>query len=322
MSLFYSLGTFEILLLVVFGVMYLLYVLKVIGAAKQLNSGYSKVFMKLILRTAYFLLCLFALLGPSFGQQEKDIKAIGKDIYMAVDLSESMNASDVQPTRLEKIKFELARVVESFNSDRISIIIFSNEAFVQCPLTFDQGILRTWIESLSTRLVPNSGTDFGAPLRMVINKIENETQNGSAPKAKIILLISDGEDFGDSTDEALKDIEEKGIQLFTLGIGTERGSKIPTSYGFKRNKSGEEVVTKLENSSLKNMASKTGGKYFEINENQNDIDRLINTIELVEGEVRDVRKLDVTTNKFYYFLGLALILMAFDAMFVVKLFRL
>ena len=321
MNWYKPLESIEIVLAGLFLLFYLLYLIRVIRVANALNTGFYAVFYKILLRTVYFALIIIALLGPSFGESSKEIRSIGKDIYIAVDLSESMNAFDIQPTRLEKLKFELKNIVESFNSDRIGLIIFSSEAFVQCPLTYDQSALHLFIEGLSTQLVPNTGTDFGPPLRMALVKLEDEESLVTRQKSKIIIMISDGEDFGDDTESIASEVENSGIKLFTLGIGTNKGSKIMTRRGFKKKQDGTDVISKLNPVSLKSLALKSGGKYFEINESKNDVTRLINTIGLVEGELRESRKLDVSDNKYYYFLGLALFLIVLDILIGFKTIR-
>ena len=186
------------------------------------------------MRSLAICLIIVALLGPSFGETTKEVKSEGKDIYLAVDLSQSMNAFDIQPTRLEKVKFELKKIVESFSSDRIGLIIFSSEAFVQCPLTYDQSALNLFINTLNTSLVPNAGTDFGAPLNMALDKIDEIETAVTQQKAKIILMISDGEDFGDQTEEAAEKVVQSGVQLFALGVGTEVGSKLDSRTDLKQ----------------------------------------------------------------------------------------
>ena len=133
MCWFNSLGTFEYVSIGIFLIAYLLYSFRVFRLSRFLGTLHGSVIPKLILRTAFFALIIIALLGPSFGNDSKEVKSIGKDIMIAIDLSNSMNAVDIQPSRLEKIKYELANIIEEFNSDRIGLIIFSSEAFVQCP---------------------------------------------------------------------------------------------------------------------------------------------------------------------------------------------
>jgi Ca-activated chloride channel family protein len=209
-------------------------------------------------------------------------------------------------------------VVESFNSDRIGVIIFSSEAFMQCPLTYDQNALNLFIETMNSSLVPASGTDFAPPLRMALTKMENQEESGNQQKSKVIILISDGEDFGEESSDIAKDIEKKGIKLFTLGVGTEKGSQIYSGRSYKTDRNGNAVVSKLNSSALKTLADKTGGQYFEINESRNDVSRLINTISNIEGEVRDARFVDVSANRYYYFLIGALILIVLDVLINVR----
>lgn len=322
MNWVYTFDTFELILIAGFLVAYLLYVMRLYRIKSKLNVPVSKWLIKFLVRSVYFSLLMMALLGPSFGSASREIKSVGKDIFICVDLSQSMNAFDVQPTRIEKVKFELQNIVEAFTSDRIGLIMFSNEAYMQCPLTYDNNALNLFIQALNTDLVPNSGTDFGPPLEMALKKLVADETSVARQKSKIIVLISDGEDFGEETEAVAERIENEGIKLFTLGVGTERGSKIMTRRGFKKNNQGEEVVSRINTSSLKKLASETGGQYFEINKSRNDVERLINTINDIEGELRDSKQVDTQSNKYYYFLFAALILMLIDLFISVKVIRL
>jgi Ca-activated chloride channel family protein len=254
-------GLTEIIFIAFFVALYVFYIIRVVRIARSLNTSFSTIFIKIGIRTIMFSLLIIALLGPSFGSSKQEVKSVGKDIMICVDLSKSMDAFDIQPTRLEKIKFEMKKVVDAFNSDRIGIIIFSSEAFMQCPLTYDQNALSLFIESINTGLVPSSGTDFGPPLRMAMKKMEEDNTRTDA-KSKIIILISDGEDFGDDTADAAQEIEDEDIKLFTLGIGTEKGGQIRSGSGYKMDRNGNVVTTKLNSTSLEALASRTGGKYF------------------------------------------------------------
>ncbi|MEQ8626825.1 VWA domain-containing protein [Ekhidna sp.] len=317
-----SISTFELVLMVVFALLYIGFIWRVIRTTRRLGLPAKRVIIKTILRTIYFGLIITSLLGPSFGDTSREVKTVGKDIFICIDLSQSMNATDVQPSRLEKVKFELKNIVEAFNSDRIGLIMFSSEAYMQCPLTYDNNALNLFIQTLNTEMVPNFGTDFGPPLEMATEKLIADDTVITRSKSKITILISDGEDFGDNTDEIAEDLDSEGITLFTLGVGTKQGSKIPTRNGFKTDQSGNEVVSQLNSSSLESLADNTGGEYFEINESRNDVSRLINAINSVEGEMRDAKQVDATQNRYFYFLGFALLLMILDVLFSVKLIKL
>ena len=318
MVLFREFGWFQVLLIVLFAILCLLYIIRVARIGRALNTPFYRIFIKLALRTAAFGLLLFAFMGPSYGDSKKEIKSVGKDIMICVDLSKSMDAFDIQPTRLEKIKFEMKKIVDAFSSDRIGIIIFSSEAFMQCPLTYDQNALNLFIETMNTGLVPASGTDFGPALKMALNKLDNQEGLGTQQKSKVIVLISDGEDFGDQTGKVDQEIEERDIKLFTLGVGTEKGSQIYSGRGYKTDQHGVTVVSKLNSSALKSLATRTGGQYFEINESRNDVTRLINTINRIEGEMRDARFVDVSANRYFYFLLAAFLLLVLDILVNVK----
>jgi Ca-activated chloride channel family protein len=318
---FRNFGITELVLAALFITLYGFYIARVVKIGRMLHSSFSSVFIKAFLRLLTFALLIVAFLGPSFGDSKKEIKSVGKDIMICVDLSKSMDAFDIQPTRLEKVKFEMKRIVEAFTSDRIGVIIFSSEAFVQCPLTFDQNALNLFIETMSTNLVPSSGTDFGPPLKMALSKFENDEATSAQQNSKVVVLISDGEDFGEETEDVARDVEDADIRLFTLGVGTQAGSPINSQRGYKTDKEGKTVITKLNDEPLKKLAARAGGQYFELSDNQNDVPKLIHTINNIEGELRDTRFVDVSANRYYYFLALGLILLCLDVLINVKTVR-
>ncbi len=321
MSWYRTFGTTEIILIIAFAVFYAAYVFRVMHIARSLNTPYGTVFVKVLLRAVILALLIIALLGPSFGTSKKEVQSVGKDLMICVDLSKSMDAFDVTPTRLEKVKYEMKKIVEAFNSDRIGIIIFSSEAFMQCPLTYDQNALNLFIETMNSGLVPSGGTDFGPPLRMATEKLVQDNSRITKTTSKIIILISDGEDFGDETNTIAEEIESKEIKLFTLGVGTEQGGQIRSGSGYKTDRDGNVVLTKLNPKQLQTLASQTGGQYFEINETRNDVARLINTINSIEGELIEARFVDVSANKYFYFLLAALILLVLDVLIHIKTIR-
>ena len=320
MNWFRTPGLTEYLLIAAFILLYTLYLIRIFRIGKALATRPRAVWYKLALRTLILALILVSILGPSFGDARKEIKSIGKDIMICVDLSKSMDANDIQPSRLEKVKFEMKRIVEAFSSDRTGIIIFSSESFMQCPLTYDQNALNLFIETMNTGLVPNAGTDFGPPLKMAMDKFKTD-QGNERQNTRIIILISDGEDFGEDTESVARDVEDEGIQLFTLGIGTEEGSTIPSPRGVKIDQSGRPVITKLNSTALNSLADAGKGSYYEINADRNDVPRMIRTINAIEGKLRDSRMVDVSSNRYFYFLVAALALFCIDMLIPVKTIR-
>lgn len=310
-----------LLLAGVFVLLYLLYLTRFWSINRRLKVEKQRLLTKLFLRTAYFVLFLIAFAGPSIGNSFKEVKEEGKDIFIAVDLSQSMNATDIGPSRLQRIKFELKNLIKSFPSDRIGLIIFSSEAFMQCPLTFDQAVIQLYIDGLNTGLVPNAGTDLTAPLRMALDRfLKDESQE---IKAKSVILISDGENFGDDLEGIISDLADNNIKVFSLGIGTQNGSQIPRGNGVVIDPAtGTPAISKLESQSLRLAASETSGDYFEISDESQQIGELISTIDRLEGGVANTRMVEASSNKYFYFLLAALSLALLDMILPIKTIKL
>lgn len=305
-----------------FIIFYALYTYRVISIASVLQTSVQPLIAKFLLRTFYFSLLIIALLGPTFGQSRKEIKALGKDIYFLVDLSQSMNSNDIAPSRLERVKYELSQLIKALPSNRMGLIVFSDEAFVQCPLTFDQNTLLLFIETLKTSLVPGGSTNFENSLQLALDKHTDTTNTSSENQAKVIVLFSDGEDFGDDMNSLLREINKQGIRLFTVGIGTTTGGKIPVGKGYKTDKDGNEVLTSLEKEPLQRMSGRSGGHYFEINEAEHNMAELLEAIQTTEGQLLDTKNIQVASNKYYYFLLAALFFIMMDVIIVSKTIQL
>ncbi|QHT69760.1 VWA domain-containing protein [Rhodocytophaga rosea] len=316
MNWYYTPGWWEYICIGLFTGLYLLYVFRVVYLARMLQSSIQPLIAKFILRSFYFGLLVIALLGPSFGGLKKEVKAMGKDIYILVDLSQSMNANDMAPTRLERVKFEIEKFVHTLHTDRIGLIIFAEEAFVQCPLTFDKNTLLLFIETLKTGLMPTGSTNFEAALQLAFEKHTDTTNTSLSNQAKIILLFSDGEDFGDRHVTLLRQISNAGIRLFTVGVGTTTGGKIPSGKSFKKDNDGKEVITILQREHLLRMTERNGGNYYEINNTEDNMAELAQAIQNIEGQLLDTKDIEATANKYYYFLLVALLCMIVDIVIV------
>jgi Ca-activated chloride channel homolog len=308
-------------LAIIFGLLYSIYLFRFYKINQKLQVFKHRILIKLILRSAYFILFLIAFAGPSIGTSQKEIKEEGKDIFVAIDLSQSMNAADIGPSRLQRIKFEMKNFVRNFAGDRIGLVIFSSEAFIQCPLTYDQNVLQLHLDGLNSGLVPNTGTDISAPLNLILNKFEIE--ESQEVKSKSIILISDGEDFGDNFQDITNKMAEIGIKVFTLGIGTSQGSTIPKGNTVIIDpKTRQPVVTRLESENLKLIAAQTEGQYFEISDELQEITELTAALEQMEGTVTGSRMVEASANKYFYFLLLALALALIDLVLPLKTIRL
>ncbi len=310
-----------LLLAGIFSLLYFIYLLRYWSINRRLEVEKRRLFTKIVLRTIYFILFLIAFAGPSIGTSLKEVQEEGKDIFIAVDLSQSMNATDIGPSRLQRVKFELKNLTKSFPSDRIGLIIFSSEAFMQCPLTFDQSVLQLYIDGLNTGLVPNSGTDLNGPLRLALDRFESD--ESQEIKSKSIILISDGENFGDDLEGIGSSLYDMGVKVFSLGIGTGSGSSIPRGNGVVMDpQTGQPAQTVLDRGPLQQISAETDGQYFEISDEVQEVGDLTAALERLEGGVTGSRVVETSANKYFYFLLGALILALLDMMLPIKTIKL
>ena len=204
-------------------------------------------------------LMIFALTGPRWGSHYEEVTQKGVDIILAVDVSPSMLVEDIKPDRLERAKREIMDFLKVVQGDRIGLVVFAGAAFVQCPLTLDYAALRMFLNSIKPDLIPVLGTDLGAAIETAVSAFDFKSETD-----KVILLITDGEDNEGRGFKAAKKAAEKGVKLFVFGMGEPSGGPIPEGDGkggFKKDKAGRLILSKLNEVSLKRMASVAGGTY-------------------------------------------------------------
>lgn len=311
-----TLSTVEYMFIYMFAGIYLIYLARTFWIAYKLQTTARSIIVKFILRSIYFGLLILGLLGPSFGVTEREAQATGKDIYFAIDLSKSMDANDIEPSRLEKFKFELINNLHILKSNRIGIIIFSSDAFVHSPLTFDQEAIKLFIQRLNSNLITESGTNLNSAFEIINRKFINNST--SAKKAKVIALITDGEDFGDLEAQNIQEFKRNQINLMVLGVGTRSGGKIKVNDGFKKDENGNEIITKLDAVFLKKLVTNLNGQYFELGQQRNQVVEILKAINNIENRQIDTRMFTVQNNKYYYFLILALVLLVVDILVTVR----
>jgi len=276
-----------------------------------------------VLRGFAFTLLLVALLGPAYGVTQQPIRTAGKDVWLLVDLSHSMDAPDVAPTRLQKVQAELSTLISRFQADRMGLIVFSSEAYVQCPLTYDQNALHLFVNTLQTSLITAGSTNLTAPLELVLTRLRTTPPaNGAPPRATVLVLVTDGEDFGENLEPTVRVLTRSGARLFTMGVGTVEGTRLPRADGrFLRDNKGREVVTRLTPTPLRRLAAQTGGQYFELTDRRNEFPLLVNALNRVEGQAEQVRTVSVADNRYRYPLALALALLVLDVLLTVRVIR-
>lgn len=259
----------------------------------SLRKGYwsTGAAIKTVLFVIGFIFVITSLAGPKVGTEVREVKRRGIDMLIALDLSASMNAEDVRPSRLEKAKFEINRLIERLKGDRVGLVVFTGEAYLQSPMTLDYSALRLFLEIVDTDQMPSSATDFKAAMGTAKAAFESLEEN-TAEAAKVLLIISDGEDHGQSYEDALTELTNSSIAVYTLGIGTTEGTTIPLYeedtgelIGYKRDQQGSVVTTSLQRDVLREIASIANGNYYEIERGNDGIDAFLARVdELEKGE--------------------------------------
>ncbi|RFS13637.1 VWA domain-containing protein [Emticicia sp. C21] len=304
----------------IFLLVYIVYFIRTYIIAKRLGTTSRSVVIKFFIRIAYLGLCIIGLLGPSFGVSEIEAQASGKDVYFAFDVSKSMDAVDIEPTRLEKVKFELIKNLNTLKSDRIGIVVFSSNAYVHIPLTYDKDALNLFIQKLGSDLFIESGTDINTALKLIQTKYNSSS--ASNRRAKVIIMASDGEDFGQLESEVIQDLRKNRVNFLVLGVGTSQGGKIKEGANFKKDKNGVEIISKLDADYLKQLAKVLGGKYFQLSNQVNDVQAVLKEVGQLENNWVDTRKMTVANNKYFYFVFLALALMIIDILITIRTIKL
>jgi len=328
LNFYIPIGYLEYILVALFLAIYGLYFLLARYKAHRLHLPLRGYFwVKFTYRLLYLGLLLLAMLGPILGSEKQQIKVQSKDIIFAIDVSGSMEAQDVLPTRLEKVKYELQNLLFNRLQARIGIVVFASEAYSLCPLTKDYSLLQNiFIPTLSTKQMQGQSTQIKNALKISIESVLRETEDKIHKRAKIIVLFTDGEDFGEDYTEEAKLIQRKGINLLVVGVGSPQGSPILTATGYKKTKNGEKVISKLNRNALMQLAQISGGKYFEISQFQdlsrNDMDKVKANLEEIQGRLEDKREISLEANKYLYPLTIAFLLMCLDIVITTRIIKL
>lgn len=219
------------------------------------------------------LLIVLAFMRPQLGYAWREVERRGLDIFIALDVSNSMLAEDLKPNRLERAKMGIYDLLNQLYSDRVGLIVFAGEAFVKCPLTLDHGGFLLHLDDADTYSVPVGGTSLAAPIRKAVRSFAEMKAEGAD---RLLILVTDGEDLSGGVRQAVELARSEGIKIFTVGVGTPEGELIPLpdGGGFMRDERGDIVVTRLDEGSLKELARQTGGVYIHASEDAFGLERL------------------------------------------------
>lgn len=258
---------------------------------------------------------VLALAMPQIGSRLAMTKRYGVDIMIAIDTSLSMLAQDIKPCRIEKAKLELSSLIDRLKGDRIGILTFAGDSFTQCPLTLDYSAAKMFLSIVEPGMMPRPGTAIGNAIKTAIKNFTKKER-----KHKVLILLTDGEDHDTNPIDAANEAKKEGIVIYTIGIGTKKGEPIPVIdqsgkvSGYKKDKSGEVVMTKLDEEMLQKIALITDGKYYHATAGEFELDKIYAGISRMEKKELSSRLFAQYEDRFQYFLGIAFILLCVEFM--------
>jgi Ca-activated chloride channel family protein len=276
------------------------------------SSGPFLQYFKACLIILAFIFMVVAIAQPRWGAKLEMIKRKGLDVMIVLDVSTSMLAQDIKPSRLERAKHEISKFIQKLSSDRVGLIAFAGDAFVHCPLTLDYSAARMFLQHMDPSLIPTQGTNISEALRKAIKAFDQKER-----KYKVMVIITDGESHaGDPVSWAEKAAEE-GIIIFTVGVGSPKGVPIPIksrddSKVYKKDRKGNIVMTKVDEVTLEKIAWATDGKYFHATGSGVELDRIYEEINEMEKKELESRKISQYEERFQWFLIWAFIFVVLE----------
>ena len=281
----------------------------------ELMHSFSKTRMQIknTLSILIFILLIIGMANPQIGTKMEEVKREGVDLMIAIDLSNSMMAEDIKPNRLKRAKQAISKLIDNLEGDRIGLIVFAGEAYVQLPITTDYSAAKLFLSTISTNIVPTQGTEIGKAINLSIQSFDME--NG---QSKAIIIITDGESHDENAIESAKKANELGIFVHTLGMGLSKGGPIPiyNKYGnrteYRKDKEGNTVVGKLNENLLVQIANAGEGAYVRANNSKAGLSTLLAEINKMEKKEIGTMVFTEYKDRFQLFIGLALLLLILD----------
>jgi Ca-activated chloride channel family protein len=296
---------------------------KAIGVFGQLKLVYKLMPMasELKLRTKFILFSIaitaliIGIANPQIGSKMEEVKREGVDLMIAIDLSNSMLAEDLQPNRLMRAKQSISKLIDRLDGDRIGLIVFAGDAFVQLPITTDYSAAKLFLSTINTSIVPTQGTAIGKAIGLSIKSFDLKND-----QSKAIIVITDGENHEDDAIKKAEEAEELGIFVHTIGMGSAEGGPIPIKnrYGsvtsYQKDKEGNTIITVLNEEMLKQIAQAGGGSYIRANSTQSGLNALFKEINKMEKKEIGSKVFTDYKDRFQWFIGLTIILLIIEIM--------
>jgi Ca-activated chloride channel family protein len=254
---------------------------------------------------------VLALADPQTGSKMEKVERRGIDVMIALDVSNSMLVEDIRPSRLERAKQAISKLIDRLDGDRIGIIVFAGKAYNQLPITTDYGAAKMFLSAINTNIVPVQGTAIADAIDMATNSFGQSTHN------KAIIVISDGEDHQGDVLEKTEVAAKKGIVVYTVGMGIPEGGPIPvyngeTRTGYKKDRDGTTIISHLDESLLQRIASVGKGMYVRANNSEEGWQRVFDDLNKIQKSELESKQFSDYEDRFQYFIGFSLLFLIFE----------
>ncbi|MGY8945796.1 MAG: VWA domain-containing protein [Flavobacteriales bacterium] len=276
------------------------------------NISSFKPKLKLIFLILFFLFISISLVNPKIGTQLKTVKREGVDIVFAIDVSKSMLAEDVAPNRLEKAKRLVSQIINELNSDRVGVIAYAASALPILPITNDYSTAKMFLQSLNTEMLSSQGTAILESIKLAKDYYDDENQTN-----RVLCILSDGEDHEFENQNISEIVEDTGITIFTIGLGTAKGAPIPIKsnnivQSYKKDSEGEVVITKLIPELLERLANSTSGVYIEGVNTEEVVETIIEKLKEMDKQEFESKQFVAYKDQFQWFIAIALIFISLE----------
>lgn len=275
---------------------------------QSLMSDYNGVrgWIKIILFSLAIGFLSVALARPQTGSKLRSTEVKGREVVLLVDVSNSMLAEDVTPSRIERTRYAISRLVERMKEDRLGIVAFAEEAEVVLPITGDYKMAESMVKRLSPSLIAHQGTDIGEALEVALLSFTDSTKES---KSRVVILITDGEEHNQRTEAAIEQAVAQGVMVCAIGIGTPEGTPLRINGELIEDEDGKMVVTKLGEPLLQHIAEATGGIYTRSRNDNFGLDDIISRLDEIEATELTQITFEEYDEQYQWFLGVALLLL-------------
>ncbi len=277
-----------------------------------------KSFLKIIVVSLGLAFLIISLANPKMGTKLETIKRQGVDIVFALDVSKSMLAEDIAPSRLDKAKQIITKIIDNLGSDRVGIIVYAGNAYPLLPITTDHAAAKMFLQNANPDMVSSQGTAINEAIERALTYYDDNEQTN-----RFLFIVSDGEDHAESDFSAINQAVKEGIKTYTIGVGTKEGGPIPLKntiggITYKKDSKGEVVITKMKAQTLQDIANKGKGKYINGNKTQETINTVSDLLLKAEKNEFETKQFSDYKDQFQWFIGFGLLFLIIDVLLLEK----